>query len=66
MGNCFTRYFIAKIKRVYMGLLMLVKGRSVIRVNMGAITLQTRYGAEQSFQYKNILDRPENGVIYNA
>ncbi len=45
---------------------MLVKGRSVIRVNMGAITLQTRYGAEQSFQYKNILDRPENGVIYNA
>jgi hypothetical protein len=49
-----------------MGLLMLVKGRSVIRVNMGAITLQTSHGAEQSFQYKNILDRPENGVIYNT
>jgi hypothetical protein len=47
-----------------MGLLMLIQGKTIERVNMGAIALKTSSGVEQCF-YKNILNSPEAALICN-
>ena len=47
-----------------MGLLMLIHGKTIKEIQMGAISLKTSSGAEQCF-YKNILSSPEDGLIYN-
>jgi hypothetical protein len=48
----------------HMGLLMLLQGKTIERVNMGAIVLKTSSGVEQCF-YKNILNSPEAALICN-
>ena len=48
----------------HMGLLMLIQGKTIERVNMGAIALKTSSGVEQCF-YKNILISPEAALICN-
>ena len=48
----------------HMGLLMLIQGKTIERVNMGTIALKTSSGAEQCF-YKNILNSPEAALICN-
>ena len=47
----------------HMGLLMLIQGKTIERVNMGAIRLKTSSGAGQCF-YKNILNSIEDTLIY--
>ena len=47
-----------------MGLLMLIHGKTIEEVQMGAISLKTLSGAEQCF-YKNILSSPEDVLIYS-
>ena len=48
----------------HMGLLMLIQGKTIERVNMGAIALKTSSGAEQCV-YKNILNSPEAALLCN-
>jgi hypothetical protein len=46
-----------------MGLLLLIQGKTIEQVNMGAIRLKTSSGSEQCF-YKNILNSTEDTLIY--
>lgn len=48
----------------HMGLLMLIQGKTIERVNMVAIVLKTSSGVGQCF-YKNILYSPEAALICN-
>ena len=43
---------------------MLIQGKTIERVNMGAIALKTSSGAEQCV-YKNILNSPEAALLCN-